>query len=127
MNNSVQFHEKPRTVSAGLRARRRAQATLSAVLRPPSFIRGASSHAARAFRLADAARPSHPPAQGAHVRPVSYTNLDVYKRQRLARVAIEGDAIVHDISFVRLKSSVFENDFKALFKGVGGEFEKLGR
>lgn len=46
---------------------------------------------------------------------------------RLARVAIEGDAIVHDISFVRLKSSVFENDFKALFKGVGGEFEKLGR
>lgn len=40
----------------------------------------------------------------------------------LRRLAVEGDAIVHDISFVRPKDSVFEEGFREFFEGVRAEF-----
>ncbi|MDO4442374.1 MAG: LysR family transcriptional regulator [Slackia sp.] len=46
---------------------------------------------------------------------------------RLARIPLKGDAIMHDISFVRLESPVFEEDFKAFFDGVRSEFLADGR
>ena len=44
-------------------------------------------------------------------------------RGDFARIEVEGDAIVHDISFVRPKESVFEDGFREFFEGVCGEFD----
>ena len=44
----------------------------------------------------------------------------------LARIEVRGEPIVHDISFVRPRGSVFEGDFAMLFEGVRDEFERRG-
>ena len=50
---------------------------------------------------------------------VSYTHLDVYKRQleagMLARIPLAGHLIEHDFTFIRPKGSVFGAEYARLF------------